>query len=110
MSYCFCRNHSTWSQQDHDLLAQMSQQFASDVSATTKACVNEYMAALLPEKTVPDIAGHNEWCVSSEHPIKQSLVHSCEDAPHLLYLTRPRCNDGCCNVGLFQSACGMEAH
>ncbi|KAL3132532.1 hypothetical protein ABBQ32_009074 [Trebouxia sp. C0010 RCD-2024] len=57
----FSRNHSTWSQQDHDLLAQMSQQFASDVSATTKACVNEYMAALLPEKTVPDIAGHNEW-------------------------------------------------
>lgn len=102
MSYCFCRNHSTWSQRDQDLLAQMSQQFVSDASAITKDCMYEYMAALLPENTVPDIAGHNEWYVSSEHLIKRALVHSCKDAPHMLHHLPHGMLD------LFQSFCGTK--
>lgn len=59
----------------------MSQQFLSDVSATTKDCMYQYMAALLPGKTVSDIAGHNEWYVSCELLVEKVL-------PDVPYITR----------------------
>lgn len=69
----YCREHSTWSQRDRDLLVQMSQQFVSDISASTRECVYGYMAAMLPDKAKLDIAGHSDWYVCSNN---QSSMHN----------------------------------
>ena len=74
-AHCCCRKNSTWSQRDWDLLAQMSQQFVSDISASTRDCVYGYMAAMLPGKAIPDIAGHNDWycCVNNTSSMRMIL-------------------------------------
>lgn len=73
---CCRRKHSTWSQRDRELLAQMSQQFVSDISASTRECVYGYMAAMLPGKAIPDIAGHNGWygCLNNTFSILRILL------------------------------------
>lgn len=87
-SHCCYRKHSTWSQRDRDLLAQMSQQFVSDISASTRECVYGYMAAMLPDKAKPDIAGHSDWydCLMIQSSMHNRPIIAQEPASQLVPL------------------------
>ncbi len=56
-----CRGHSDWMQQDLELLFQISQQFKADPLAPSKDSTHQYMQAMLPGKSIADIAGHATW-------------------------------------------------
>ncbi|DBA96523.1 hypothetical protein WJX77_003822 [Trebouxia sp. C0004] len=57
----YARGHSDWTQQDQELLFQISQQFKADSSAPSKDSMHQYMQAMLPGKSIADIAGHATW-------------------------------------------------
>jgi len=48
-------------QQDLELLFQISQQFKADPLAPSKDSTHQYMQAMLPGKSIADIAGHATW-------------------------------------------------
>jgi len=48
-------------QQDLELLFQISQQFKADSLAPSKDSMHQYMQAMLPGKSIADIAGHATW-------------------------------------------------
>ncbi|KAL0054343.1 hypothetical protein WJX82_007434 [Trebouxia sp. C0006] len=58
----YAREHSDWTQQDQELLFQISQQFKADSLAPSKDSMHQYMQAMLPGKSIADIAGHATWC------------------------------------------------
>ncbi|KAL0032250.1 hypothetical protein WJX79_000755 [Trebouxia sp. C0005] len=58
----YAREHSDWTQQDQELLFQISQQFKADSLAPSKDSMHQYMQAMLPGKSIVDIAGHATWC------------------------------------------------
>ncbi|DBA65741.1 TPA: hypothetical protein ACH3X2_002783 [Trebouxia sp. C0005] len=57
----YAREHSDWTQQDQELLFQISQQFKADSLAPSKDSMHQYMQAMLPGKSIVDIAGHATW-------------------------------------------------
>ena len=72
----------------------MSQQFVSDISASTKDCMYGYMAAMLPGKSVPDIARHNDWyvcCIQTSMPMFCRLRKRCNLTPIALMQCRVCC-------------------
>lgn len=82
----------------------MSQQFVSDISASTKDCMYGYMAAMLPGKSVPDIARHNNWYVCCEQNHVRPFSVGCRK------MLQPDIQ--CCHVavmGLLQSTCSLQA-
>jgi len=57
----WCREHSDWTQQEQELLFQISQQFKADSLAPSKDSMHQYMQAMLPGKSISDIASHATW-------------------------------------------------